>query len=130
MSVEGASLIRGPLVEAPLEFRLTPGGNRSKDGCFLRCPKCDTQAAIRRSDRPSPTVTQMTCICSNPACGHTFRADIVFVHSIAPGNIDRPDLDLPVCPREQATHVIPPARAGPDNEPSFFEAETSRTTAG
>jgi len=121
MSGEGAALIKGPMVHAPLEFRLQPGGSRAGDGCFLRCPKCDTQAAIRRSERPTPTVTQMDCICSNTACGHTWRADIVFVHSISPGLIDRPDLALPVCPREDAVHVVPPPRATDPSAPTFFE---------
>ena len=122
MSGEGAAMISGPLVEAPLEFRLQPGGRRAGESCFLRCPKCDTQAFIRRSDRLTPTVTQMDCHCTNTACGHTWRADIVFVHSLVTGNIDRPDLDLPICPREKVAHVVPPARAGPDNQPSFFNA--------
>mgnify|MGYP001234609690 CR=1 FL=1 len=125
MTGTGGGLIKGPMVHAPLEFRLQPGGSRAGDGCFLRCPKCDTQAAIRRSDRPTPTVTQMDCICSNVACGHTFRADIVFVHSISPGNIDRPDLDLPVCPRDQLVHVTPPPRGADPDAPTFFESEAA-----
>lgn len=129
MSGEGAGLISGPLVAAPLEFRLRPGGRSAGDGCFLRCPKCDVQAAIRRSDRLTPTTTQMECHCTNTACGHTFRADIVFVHSISEGNIDRPDLDLPVCPREQRTHIVPAARDGPDDQVSMFEPPASSSEA-
>lgn len=122
MSGEGAALVSGPMVEAPLQFRLRPGGNPEGKGCFLICPKCEVHAFIRRSERVTPTVTQMHCHCTNSACGHTWRADIVFVHSLAPGNIDRPDLDLPICPRDQVEHVVPPARAGPENQSSMFDA--------
>lgn len=122
MSGEGAILTKGPLIEAPLQFRLRPGGKRSGAGCFMVCPKCDAPATIRTSDRPSVTVTQLIAMCSNPGCGHSYRADIVFVHTLVEGNIDRPDLALPVCPREQVPHVLPPAgRRGDDDEPSFFE---------
>lgn len=120
-----ASTIRGPMIEAPMEFRLQPGGRRAGKSCFLQCPKCDTQAFIRRSDRVTETTTQMICHCTNSACGHTWRADIVFVHSLVPGAIDRSDLNLPECPREQVPHVVPPARAGPEKEPTFFEADTA-----
>lgn len=123
MSGEGSALIKGPLLEAPMQFRLQPGGARSGDGCFLRCPKCDAPAAIRRSDRPTPTVTQLIAICSDVSgCGHSFRADIVFVHTLSPGLIERPDLNLPVCPRDQVPHVRPPARGQPDDMPSFFDS--------
>lgn len=121
MSGEGGGFIRGPLVEAPLEFRLQPGGRRSGEGCFLRCPKCDVQSFIRRSERITPQVTQMTCHCTNSGCGHVFRADIVFVHSLVPGNIDRTDLDLPVLPRELVPHVAPPDGERAASAPTFFD---------
>lgn len=117
----GEPVVTGPMVEAPLQFRLRPGG-RSSQGCFLVCPKCDVQAFIRRSERVTPTVTQMVCHCTNSACGHTWRADIVFVHSLVPGNLDRPDLALKVAAPEQVEHVVPPARDGPAGQSSFLES--------
>lgn len=110
-----------PCVEAPLQFRLQPGGQKSGQNCFLHCAKCDAPAFIRRSQRMTEKVTQLTAHCTDSACGHTFRADIVFVHSLVEGNIDRPDLDLPVCPREQVAHVRPPGEHALDpNQPNFF----------
>lgn len=110
-----------PMVEAKLQFRLQPGGRKAGANCFMLCPKCDAPAFIRRSERMSETVTQMTCHCTDSACGHIFRADIVFVHTLVEGNIDRPDLNLPVCPRDQLVHVRPPASEADEDQPSFFE---------
>jgi hypothetical protein len=80
---------------------------------------------IRRSERPSVTVTQMTVHCTDSACGHIWVADIVFVHSLVEGNIDRPDLSLPVCPKDNLVHVRPPSRDGPDGQESLFEPPRS-----
>ncbi len=110
-----------PMVEAKLQFRLQPGGRKAGANCFMLCPKCDAPAFIRRSERMSETVTQMTCHCTDSACGHIFRADIVFVHTLVEGNIDRPDLNLPVCPRDQLVHVRPPASDVDEDQPTFFE---------
>ena len=119
--VNRAPTITRHMVEAPLKLRLQPGGKRGGDGCFVRCPKCEAPGMIRRSDRPTPTVTQMTVLCTDPACGHTWRADIVFVHTLSPGTIERPDLDLPVCPKSELVHVRPPSRDGPDGQESLFD---------
>ena len=113
--------ILGQLVTAPLMMRLRPGGRAAGDSCFLRCPKCDAPAFIRRSERPSPTLTQLVAHCANTGCGHTFRCDIVFVHSICPGNIDRPDLHLPEVERTEITHVLPPDNDEDARQASMFE---------
>ena len=125
MSGEGGGLIRGPLVEAPLQFRLQPGGRKAGASCFMLCPKCDAPAFIRRSERLSEQTTQTTCHCTDSGCGHIFRADIVFVHSLVEGNIERPDLQLAVCPRDQVPHVRPPAGQEFEDEPSFFGADAA-----
>lgn len=125
MSGEGAGLVCGPLIEAPLEFRLQPGGRKATKSAFILCPKCETQAFIRRSERVTEKVTQLVAHCTNSACGHTYRLDLVFVHTLVPGNIDRPDLDLPQLDRDQVPHIVPPARAGPDDDQqTMFTAGT------
>lgn len=113
-----------PMVEAPLKFRLRPGGKRTGRDCFLRCAKCDAPGMIRRSDRPTATTTQLTVHCTDSACGHIWRADVVFVHSMVEGNIDRPDLDLPVCPKSELVHVRPPSGEDEDAQKSMFEPPT------
>ena len=125
MSGEGGGLIKGPMVEAKMQFRLQPGGRKSGAGCFLPCPKCDQPSFVRRSERPTPTVTQMTCHCTNSGCGHIYRADIVFVHTLVEGNIDRPDLQLAVCPREEVPHVVPPSGEDDRDSPTFFDAQVA-----
>tara|TARA_R100000406_G_scaffold7572_1_gene4972 strand:+ start:226 stop:609 length:384 start_codon:yes stop_codon:yes gene_type:complete len=125
MSGAGGGLISGPMVHAPLQFRLAPGGRSAGSTCFLLCPRCDAPAFIRRSERKTEQVTQMECHCTDTACGHTYRADIVFVHSICAGNFSRPDLDLPVCPRDQVTHVRPPGRDANEDEPTFFDKKSA-----
>ena len=125
MSGEGGGLVKGPLVEAKLQFRLQPGGRKAGASCFMLCPKCDAPAFIRRSERMSEQTTQMTCHCTDSGCGHIFRADIVFVHTLVEGNIDRPDLDLPICPRDQVPHVRPPTGGSDEDAPTFFDADTA-----
>ena len=59
MSGAGGGLISGPMVHAPLQFRLAPGGRSAGSTCFLLCPRCDAPAFIRRSERKTEQVTQM-----------------------------------------------------------------------
>ena len=113
MSAEPNNL-SGPLVFAPLKFRIRSGGRLSQD-CLVTCPKCEAPATIRDSERVTVTVKDLLCICSNPGCGHTFRCQICFVHTLSPGLIDRPDLSLPVCPRDQVSHVLPPPKSDADD---------------
>ncbi|NCP11373.1 MAG: ogr/Delta-like zinc finger family protein [Sphingomonadales bacterium] len=111
------------MIAAPLQFRLRPGGRKTGSSCFMLCPKCDAPAFIRRSERMSEQTTHLTCHCTDSGCGHIFRADIVFVHTLVEGNIDRPDLNLPVCPRDQVQHVRPPPHGDSDDEPGFFDPD-------
>lgn len=123
MSGEGLLQSR-PLIQAPLQLRINSGG-RSKANSLILCPKCDAPGVIRRSCRVTPTVKHIDVHCTNTGCGHTFMMELVFVHSYVPGLVDRPDLNLPVCPREQVPHVLPPTRDGPDDDPdqmSMFDA--------
>ena len=125
MSGEGGGLVKGPLIEAKMQFRLQPGGRKSGAGCFVNCPKCEQPAFIRRSERVTPMVTQMVCHCTNSGCGHTYRADIVFVHSLVEGNVERPDLALPVCPRDEVPHVVPPSGENDTAAPTFFDERSA-----
>jgi hypothetical protein len=124
MSGEGM-IASARLIEAPLQFRLRSAATQAtRDSAFILCPKCEAPAFIRKSERVTPTVKHLICHCTNSGCGHTFLAQVVFVHSFNPGLIERPDLDLPQCPREQIPHVLPPRRDGPedDDQMSMFDA--------
>lgn len=105
-----------PLIEAPLSFRVRSGGQQAKGDALVLCPKCDAPCTIRHSVRVTETVKDIVCHCTNTGCAHTFLSQISFVYSYNPGLIDRPDLDLPVCPRDRVPHIIPPSRHG-DGDP-------------
>lgn len=116
MSGEGVAS-SAVLIEAPLRFRLRSGGTQAgRESAFVLCPKCDAPAFIRHSVRLTPKVKHLHAHCTNTGCGHTFLAEVSFVHSFNPGLIERPDLDLPRCPREHIPHVLPPSRDGPDDD--------------
>jgi hypothetical protein len=112
--MSGEGILRGPLIQAPLEFRLRSGGAPAKDSALLTCPKCEAPAFIRRSERVTATVKHLHAHCTNTGCGATFKMEIVLVHMINPGLIQRPDLDLPQCPASEVPHILPPTRDGPD----------------
>lgn len=114
MSGEGHLSPNPPLIHAPLEFRLRSGGAPAKDSAFVTCPKCEAPCFIRRSERITETVKHLTAHCTNSGCGHIFKVEVSFIHSLVEGNIQRPELNLPVCPREEVAHVLPPVRDGPD----------------
>jgi hypothetical protein len=116
-----APIVDRPMVHAPLRFRLRPGGRNATKRAFLLCPKCDAPGWIRHSERITEQVSHLTIHCTDSGCGHVWRSDIVFVHSLVEGNIERPDLGLKVCPREQVTHVRPPGEDDDDEQISLFE---------
>lgn len=112
---------RMPLIEAPLEFRLRSGGAQSREA-LVTCPKCGAPAFIRRSDRISETYKVLSAHCTNTGCGATADWDLALKWMINPGLVARPDLNLPTCPREKITHVLPPSnRDADDGQTSMFE---------
>lgn len=118
MSGEGHLQSR-PLIHAPLEFRMRSSGTQA-NRAFVLCPKCEAPGFIRRSERITVTVKHLHCHCTNTGCGHTWLMELTFVHSFNPGLIDRPDLNLKVCPREQVPHVLPPEKGADDGQISMF----------
>lgn len=107
-------------VYAPLEFRLRSGGKASGESALVTCPKCNQPAFIRRSERVTVTYKRLTAHCTNSGCGHIFELELTFLHTIVEGNIDRPDLALPVCPRDQVVHVLP--GKDDDRQQSFLDS--------
>lgn len=125
MTGDGATVIDAPMVAAPLRFQLRSGGQQTKSNALVTCPKCEAPAFIRKSKRITATIKHITCHCTNSGCGHIFTSEIVFIHSLVEGNVERPDLDLPVCPRDEVPHVLPPSRvADQQDQASMFEPDT------
>lgn len=120
MSGEG-HLSHRPMIHAPLQFRLRAGStSASRDGALIICPKCSEPSFIRRSTRLTERVKEIEAHCTNTGCGHTFLLQLVFVHSYSPGLIERPDLDLPVCPRDQVPHVTARSPDHDEDQISMF----------
>lgn len=117
MNYPGGPATMRPLIEAPLQFRTSSGGALAKHNALITCPKCDAPCFIRRSARQTATVKHIDAHCTNTGCAHTFMLEMVFVHSYNPGLVDRPDLNLPVCPHEKVPHVMPPASGGSGDDP-------------
>lgn len=131
MNAPGRITSTGPLIEAPLAFRLRSGGKPSKDDALVICPKCEAPCFIRKSDRVSERVKHILAHCTNTGCAHTFLLELVFVHSISPGLIDRPDLDLPICPSNRVPNVIPPRRDKDDGDQiSMFSGDPPNILSG
>ena len=108
-----------PLMLAPLNLRLRSGAKQAGKNSLVTCPVCEAPAIIRNSEWKSRTVKHLFAICTNTGCGATFQCDIALVRMFNPG-LD-PDPDLPVCPRDQVPHVLPPARdADDDSQISMF----------
>ena len=102
-----------PLILAPLEFRTRSGGAPAQQNSLLTCPVCEAPAFVRKSERKTKTVKHIRGHCTNTGCGATFLCDLSLIHMFNPG-VD-PDPDLPVCPRDQVPHVMPPGRAADDD---------------
>jgi hypothetical protein len=88
-----------------------------------RCPHCRTAGEIRSSTEAHPTLTVIYFSCRNPACGHTWRASLVYDFGLSPSAIPDPALDLPLKPlsRRDALRILADAQAKPDpDQPGLF----------
>jgi Ogr/Delta-like zinc finger len=108
-------------VASPPESRVFSGGYR------LICPYCNSSSTIRHSEQVTETVRNIYAACRNLDCGHTWKAQLSFVHTISPSAVPRPDLHLPKCPDDYEHQVFPAgarkrrADSGADyDQPTFF----------
>jgi hypothetical protein len=94
-------------------------GGTQASRAFVLCPKCDAPAssAVRADHRHGQAPERH---CTNTGCGHTWLNELTFVHSFNPGLIDRPDLNLKVCPREQIPTSCPRKTGEDDSQLSMF----------
>jgi hypothetical protein len=63
-----------------------------------RCPHCRTRANARSSRELSVTLREITFMCLNPECGHTYIANIEFARTLSPSAIPNLTLKLPFSP--------------------------------
>ena len=111
------------MMHAPMQLRFSAGGTTAKNS-FINCPKCHAPAPVRSSKQETDLVKHLFCLCSNTGCGHTFKMELSFIYTISPGPIERDDLNLPVCPKNEIVHVLPPPRGGADDEQSSMFEDT------
>lgn len=92
-----------PFVAACREVSCTPGGvPLSLEPEFMRivisCPHCGARPKARTSREMSRTLRELTYMCQNPACGHTYVANLEIVRTLSPSAIPHPDVRLPFSP--------------------------------
>lgn len=63
------------------------------------CPVCNGPAFIRTSEEVTALVKDLHIHCGNTDCGHTWKAQLMFVYTISPSALPDP-LGLPQCPPE------------------------------
>lgn len=68
----------------------------TRKGQMARCPHCESPATIRSSEEVTILHRDLWLICTNADCGHSWKAQLSFVHSISLPANPRPGLDLPV----------------------------------
>ncbi|HDR1858534.1 ogr/Delta-like zinc finger family protein [Pasteurella multocida] len=55
----------------------------------IYCRECNSPAVIARSERLHPDLYSLYCVCKNPECGHTWKAEYVYNHSLRSTKLDR-----------------------------------------
>jgi len=61
-----------------------------------RCPHCRTVALARSSRELNPTFREITCMCTNQACGHTYVVNMEFARTLSPSAMPNLSLRLPL----------------------------------
>lgn len=65
----------------------------------LLCPHCQSNAHIRTSLQVSPVLREMTMVCKDPECGHTFIVHAEAARTLSPSAKPDPDVHLPISER-------------------------------
>lgn len=53
------------------------------------CRECNSPAIIQRSDRIHADLYSLYCVCKNPNCGHTWKAEYTYTHSLRSSKLDK-----------------------------------------
>jgi hypothetical protein len=61
-----------------------------------RCPHCRTRATARSSRDMSLTFREVTFMCNNAECGHTYIVNMEFARTLSPSAIPDLSLNLPL----------------------------------
>jgi hypothetical protein len=83
----------------------------------MRCPHCKSSASIRTSTEITVLLREMSLICSNPACGHTFIAATEINRTLSPSAIPDPNVRLPLSKHVQRRELVQQLMTLPTAEP-------------
>ncbi len=89
------------------EGRVKPRATRARRA-MADCPHCDEPGIIRSSEMVTPLHRDFYFTCSNPRCGHSWKAQMSFVHTISQPSQPRDGLNLPISPARSAHNGDPP----------------------
>ncbi|WP_175772409.1 ogr/Delta-like zinc finger family protein [Paraburkholderia phenazinium] len=64
----------------------------------IRCPHCATRPIARSSRELTSTLREVTYMCLNPECGHTYVANLEIVRTLSPSALPNPAVRLPFSP--------------------------------
>lgn len=88
----------------------------------LRCPHCKSRGTRRTSRRIALTLSEVYYQCSNLACGHTWKASLIYDHGLSPSAIPDPKVDLPMRPMARQTVIASLAdRKADPGQPRLFD---------
>lgn len=94
------------------EGRVKPAAAR-KRRAMADCPHCDAPGIIRSSELVTPLHRDFYFTCSNPKCGHSWKAQLSFVHTISLPSQQREGLQLPVRTPRTTRNGDPPIARKP-----------------
>jgi predicted RNA-binding Zn-ribbon protein involved in translation (DUF1610 family) len=66
------------------------------------CPHCGVPGIVRTSENETVLVQKKYMECRLPQCGHTWVAQMSYLHGLSPSGIPNPAIDLPMRPARAA----------------------------
>lgn len=77
---------------------------------MIPCPHCHAPTLVRSSELVTPTSKDLYCLCLNPDCGATWKAQLSIVYMLSPSAMPRPGIDIPMAPASltRKTYFPPP----------------------
>ncbi|PRC90992.1 ogr/Delta-like zinc finger family protein [Solimicrobium silvestre] len=62
----------------------------------LPCPHCESRVLARKSRTLSPLFKEITYMCQNPDCGHTFVAGLEVLRTLSLSALPKTNLRIPI----------------------------------
>lgn len=64
----------------------------------IKCPHCKSRAVARSSQEMSETMREITYMCINPECGHTYVAGLEVLRTLSPSAMPKRGVNIPFSP--------------------------------